>query len=538
MPATPDPERVRAQLARVLASPVFREAPRMSRLLRFLVEETLAGRTDRLKAYTLGVEVFDRPADFDPGVDSIVRVQCGQLRRRLARYQAELGAEDPVQITLPRGGYAPAFTSGFTSADASASRPADAPAAPQPARTAVQVLPFVAAGAQPAHQHVANTLTTGLIASLARFRHLGVLARSAALAAEAAHAHRPAVDFIVEGELRVDTLRLEATVQVAPAADPTVIQVERVARDVEAAGPYAAVDALALALAGRIGDRYGPIERHLAHSTPWQQRHAGSARAAVAAFYAYHDRHDTRQLPAVRAALEAALAREPDDSDAWAALSIARLDEHRFPRSPEDDPSALEAALQGARRAVACDAENAFAHQALAMAHFFRREFDDFHIAAPRAVALNPAHADVLADIGLCHCLHGEWALGLPLVDRALAISPRSTGWYRHPRAMHHALQGDYAAALHAVKSWPMPGFVWYEASTAWFLAELGRGPEAQAALQRLRLHHPAFESSLERQLERWCVCDAIATAAMAGWRKAGLAAGEARVQPFTRTPG
>lgn len=536
MPAPPEPALVRAQLARVLASAVFREAPRMSRLLRFLVEETLAGRPERLKAYTLGVEVFDRPADFDPGTDSIVRVQCGQLRRRLARYRLELGGGDPLHITLPRGGYVPAFAA----ADGpSVAHTATGPAT-EPARTSVCVLPFTATGAQPADPHVADALTTELMASLARFHHLGVLARSAALAlaAEPPSAHRPVAAFTVEGELRMHARRLEAIVQVAAAPGPTVIQVERMAREVDGAGPYAAADALALALAGRIGDRYGPIERHLAHDAAWQQRHAGSARAAVAAFYAYHDGHEARRLPALRAALETALVREPDASDAWAALSIARLDEHRFPRTTETDPAVLDAALHAARRAVACDAENAFAHQALAMAHFFRREFDDFHIAAPRAVALNPAHADVLADIGLCHCLHGEWSQGLPLVDRALAISPRSTGWYHLPRAMHHALQGDFAAALHAVKSWPMPGFVWYEAHTAWFLAELGRHAESQAALQQLRLLHPGFEPSLARQLERWCVCDAIASAALAGWRKAGLAIGEVRIQPFTRTRG
>ena len=115
---------VAEQLERVLQSKVFQAAGRSSRLLRFLVEETAKGRSESLKDYTLGVEVFGRGSDFDPRTDPIARVEASRLRSRLELYYATEGAADSVVITLPRGGYVPHFEP-RTSAEEPARTPAD-----------------------------------------------------------------------------------------------------------------------------------------------------------------------------------------------------------------------------------------------------------------------------------------------------------------------------------------------------------------------------------------------------------------------------
>lgn len=103
---TPLPESdVRAELERILATKGFSSAGRLSRLLRYVVEKTLAGETDQLKEYSVGVEVFDRDDKYDPRLDSIVRVEAGRLRSRLDEYYNGDGAGSAIRISLPRGGY-------------------------------------------------------------------------------------------------------------------------------------------------------------------------------------------------------------------------------------------------------------------------------------------------------------------------------------------------------------------------------------------------------------------------------------------------
>ena len=95
----------KAELERVLASKGFASAGRLSRLLRYVVDKTLAGEADQLKEYAVGIEVFDRDNTYDPRLDSIVRVEAGRLRSRLDEYYNGEGAGAPLRITLPRGGY-------------------------------------------------------------------------------------------------------------------------------------------------------------------------------------------------------------------------------------------------------------------------------------------------------------------------------------------------------------------------------------------------------------------------------------------------
>lgn len=114
-----DDERL-AALERLLENREFRASDRNKRFLRFVVEETVAGRADRIKAFTIAVDVFGRDANFDATVDPIVRIAAGQLRKSLRDYYAEAGQGDVVQIAIPLGAYVPTFekrssTSAFVS---------------------------------------------------------------------------------------------------------------------------------------------------------------------------------------------------------------------------------------------------------------------------------------------------------------------------------------------------------------------------------------------------------------------------------------
>ena len=120
-------EQVQAELERVLASRGFANAGRLSRLLRHVVEKTLAGEANQLKEYSVGIEVFDRDDKYDPRVDSIVRVEAGRLRSRLDEYYSTDGADDAVRISLPRGAYVAQFEDRVAASVADAAPDDDAP---------------------------------------------------------------------------------------------------------------------------------------------------------------------------------------------------------------------------------------------------------------------------------------------------------------------------------------------------------------------------------------------------------------------------
>src|SRR5579884_3735316 len=103
------PAEVRDELNRVLNSQEFRSSRRSQEFLRYVVENTLAGRADSLKERTIGIDVYGRSPDYDPADDATVRVKAGEVRKRLDRYYASDGRSAKMRIDLPAGTYVPEF---------------------------------------------------------------------------------------------------------------------------------------------------------------------------------------------------------------------------------------------------------------------------------------------------------------------------------------------------------------------------------------------------------------------------------------------
>jgi Tol biopolymer transport system component len=100
---------IREELDRILAGDGFRNSPRLSRLLQYLVDASLSGSGSTLKEYSIGVDVFDKPQSFDPRADSTVRGEVSKLRTKLRLYYETGGRTNPVVIEIPKGGYVAAF---------------------------------------------------------------------------------------------------------------------------------------------------------------------------------------------------------------------------------------------------------------------------------------------------------------------------------------------------------------------------------------------------------------------------------------------
>ena len=159
---------VRTQLGRIVESETFSKSLRQCRFLRYIVEQSLQGKIDRLKGYTIGVDVFDKDEHFDPGADAIVRVEAGRLRAKLREYYQGAGAGDPLVIDLPKGTYAPRFLSAR-----------DARSAVQTTSAAkehtVAVLPFRNLSGDPSQDVFGTGMTDAVITALAQTAHVKVI---------------------------------------------------------------------------------------------------------------------------------------------------------------------------------------------------------------------------------------------------------------------------------------------------------------------------------------------------------------------------
>jgi serine/threonine protein kinase len=100
---------IREQVHKIVASRTFSQSRKLVRFLSFIVEKALQGQGERVNEYLIGVEVYGRPASFDPQTDTIVRGEARRLRSKLRQYYDTDGAYDPILIEVPKGAYAAVF---------------------------------------------------------------------------------------------------------------------------------------------------------------------------------------------------------------------------------------------------------------------------------------------------------------------------------------------------------------------------------------------------------------------------------------------
>jgi hypothetical protein len=117
------------ELERVLQSHTLHSADNLRGLLRFVVEKAIDNQESQLKEYIIATEFFGRKENYNPRIDSSVRVQAGRLRTKLAEYYSTEGKADRVLIDLPKGHYTPVFS--YAQIESANGKPADANTVPE-----------------------------------------------------------------------------------------------------------------------------------------------------------------------------------------------------------------------------------------------------------------------------------------------------------------------------------------------------------------------------------------------------------------------
>jgi hypothetical protein len=119
------------QVQRIIQSKAFRTSEVHRNLLNYLAEKSLSGTADSLKEYTVGLDVFAKPASYDPRQESVVRMHVARLRQKLAEYYRTEGVNDAVIVDLPKGGFRVTFEQREIAPDPVVALPEEAPS-PRP----------------------------------------------------------------------------------------------------------------------------------------------------------------------------------------------------------------------------------------------------------------------------------------------------------------------------------------------------------------------------------------------------------------------
>jgi TolB-like protein/tetratricopeptide (TPR) repeat protein len=524
-----DPERVRAQLERILASTTFATAKSARRFLGYVVEETLAGRGDQIKEYVVGVAVFDRGDDYDPRADAVVRVEATRLRNRLRDYYQGDGRADPVSIELPKGSYVPVFQS------LQAAPPAKQPARRPSRRTiawaaagagvlltlsfvlwertrirpfaqvqSVAVLPFENLSGDSSQDYLADGITEGLTTELGKIRKLRVISHAAVIDYKNAGKPRTGstkvliaielkVDALVEGSVVRTGNRVRIAEQLLQPRTLRQLWSRSYERDIseipalqrEAAGSIAA----GIGSQGPPGEKtqFGDVLRVNPEAYDYYLR---------GRFYSQHQ-NETENEAAI-SNLEHAVAIDPNFASAYAELALTYV--WRLFLFAPAERQWEEKAFVAAERALALDPDLAVAH--LARGRLLWTPANHFpHEKAireyRRALDSDPSLDEARNQLALIYCHIGFFDQALEESKKAILTNPNNNlAVFRTAEAS--AFRGQYEEALtvlHGIPDDVNPSLVGY--LSAWVLFNLGRREEASAKIAQLLKDHPEDSGGL-----------------------------------------
>jgi adenylate cyclase len=406
-----------------------------------------------------------------------------------------------------------------------AARPTGAATADQ--GLSVAVMPFENLSGDTNQAFFADGVTDEILTTLSQFHNLRVAAKHNTFRYKGKAVDIKAVGedlrvrYVLTGSVRRSTDTVRVSAQLVQVDTGSQIWAQTYERPLNAKNVFAIQQEISVNIAAAIG---GPIflkEYSESRSKPPSNLTAYECFMRWSVGYtrtlAKEDHRDAVDC------LEHAVQLDPDYPDLWVGLANVYYDEFRYGYNPR--PGApLDRALLAAERAVRLAPQNPSAYWQLAQTRYFRGERDAFFAAADRATQLNPNAPNMLAALGTWVCYAGDWAKGLAMVKKALALNPRPFGWYYFPLFFEHYRKGEYEAALAEGQKIQMNNLVWGPAMLVAAYGQLGRIQEAQPSIKRILELNPNFEEiARENRRKIFPFDEPLLEHFLDGLRKAGM---------------
>lgn len=511
----PPPQEVRAQVQRMTASEIFVSSPQLSAFLLFIVEAVLRGHGERLKGYTIGVEVLRRDSSFDPQLDPIVRVEATRLRRAIERYYAGPGADDPVSIALPRGGYAPRIA--WRAEPVSVAPPAAAAQAteeivlhPGNGMPTLRVAPFVIVGTADTRAIAGETFGSKIAEAFALFEITNVMvaappnARHAPLTAAAPSAPANRSDYRLDGTIEYrGNGSVDVRFKLVDESDATVIWSRAFERLAENGGSGDLERGIILELATAIVQPFGVI------SANDRAKRVG-ADVLDPRYCCLLDAGDALRSfdPAahvrVREGLERLTTLDPNFAVGFSLLAAFYGREYMtgFGARAGDSPP-LDRALRAARRGIELRPQRARGYHILFTVLFFRGEKEAGIVAAEKAIALNPYDILITAEYGgrLIYC--GEVDRGMAILHKAVGFGAVLPTWSHFSLFVGHYVRGNLAEARYHASQLTTETYVYGQLARALIAQADGDLAEAQRVKEAIFALQPTWKDDARGEIGR-----------------------------------
>lgn len=511
---------------KICLSSELKTKQQLCKLLRYLVEESLSGKEKNIKGYNIGVDVYNKPKDFDPEIDPIVRIHAGRLRRMLKIYSLEAGKNDRIRIEIPKGKYIPKFTVNLfekkkeinlinQKLEASSLGPM------------IAVFPFKNLTGDPTKDYFALGFSEELSVELTRFEDLIVL-NSVSFSGDKISENeklefirKKGVRFYVEGGINQTGDQLKILVRLIDVFNETQIWAERYLRTLNSENLNEIQEAIAHEISLVIGSEYGLILQMLSRDSLDKTPINSDIYDAIYRFHYFEAIQSAEASVQAFSALEQGLKKEPNSGIATAFLASMYGTMYMLDYPNYENADKQLALL--AERAIKLAPYSLTARIIVLFKYFAFNEKKLFFTEAEKCLAMKPNSPSRLGSIGNFLSLYGDWARGKALLDKVMQWNVNFPHYYFGATTLYYYRKDEYEKALAQANQYDMPTLFWAPLLRIATFGQLNNLSEARKNIIHLKKLKPDFEKKSRLLISRYVKEDDLVDHIVEGLKKAGM---------------
>ena len=527
---------IRQQVELICSSAELGTKLQLCRLFRYIVDETIEGRANQLKGYTIGLEVFNLGEDFDPEQNPIVRIHAGRLRRMLRLYYLEGGKDDSVKIEIPKGKYIPFFSKRHQSSESgdlpssAQDKSFDSPPAKRKSaafKVSIAILPFKNLTGNPDKEYLALGFAEELSVELTKFDDLLVLNPILLLGSEQSQfsihdlKEGTKVHFVIEGSIQISKDQIKILVRLIDMDKGEQIWAERFINEFTSQDLTGVLENIARQVSGILGSEYGIILQSLSSDFKKSIHQNTDSFSSILKYYYYEATHSPETASEAFFALEQALMTDPDSGIITAML--ASMYGTTYMLDLNDASTAFNKMGLLAERALMLDPNNMTVRVIFAYKCFAYNEKQRFITEAERCLARCSLSALRLTSLGMHLSLYGEWEKGINIINQVKDLGISYPRFVLGATCLYHYRKKEYARALDEANQYNVPAMFWGPLLRTAVLGQLNRLEEAKSHISHLKQLKPDFENQARYLITRYVKEEELAEHVVEGLRKAGM---------------